>query len=132
MTNKKLGNDFESFFCDKLFRNGFWVHNIAQNQAGQPADVIAVKNGEAYLIDCKVCSGKGFTFSRIEENQDSAMRLWAANGNGSGWFALLFANEIYMVSHTDLRFYRSIGATYMNGESIIHLPTLAEWIEQIK
>lgn len=41
--NKKLGNNFETEFCEILSAHGFWVHNLAQNQAGQPADVIAVK-----------------------------------------------------------------------------------------
>ena len=55
-TNRKIGNSFETEFCELLFQYGFWCHNIAQNAAGQPADVIAVKNKTAYLIDCKVCS----------------------------------------------------------------------------
>ena len=65
MSNKKIGNGFEAEFCEKLFQNGYWVHNLSQNAAGQPADVVAVKNGVPYLIDCKVCSGKVFSVSRI-------------------------------------------------------------------
>ena len=38
-TNRKLGNTFEAEFCEALYAEGFWVHNMAQNQAGQPADV---------------------------------------------------------------------------------------------
>ena len=53
MSNKKIGNGFEAEFCEKLFQNGYWVHNLAQNAAGQPADVIAVRNGVAFLIDSK-------------------------------------------------------------------------------
>lgn len=66
MNNRKTGNSFEAEFCEKLFQNGYWVHNLAQNAAGQPADVVAVKNGVPYLIDCKVCSGKVFSVSRIK------------------------------------------------------------------
>ena len=89
MTNKKLGNSFEAEFCEVLAGSGYWVHNLAQNQAGQPADVIAVKDGKAYLIDCKVCStAAGFKFSRIEDNQELSMQLWETCGNGTGWFAL--------------------------------------------
>lgn len=99
-SNKKVGNDFEATFCEILFNHGFWVHNIAQNQAGQPADVIAVRNKVSYLIDCKVCStSKGFTPDRMEDNQDLSMRLWEECGNGEGWFAILFADEIYMIPH---------------------------------
>ena len=99
-TNKKLGNDFESEFCELLFRNGFWTHNFAQNAAGQPADVIAVRNGKAYLIDCKVCINDTFPFSRIESNQHTAMTLWKQSGNDYGWFALQLSNkDIYMIDH---------------------------------
>ena len=65
MSNRKLGNSFEAELCEILFENGFWVHNLAQNQAGQPADIIAARNKVAYLIDCKVCSGNGFPLSRV-------------------------------------------------------------------
>lgn len=99
MTNKKIGNDFESDFCEILFNEGFWVHNMAQNASGQPADVIAVKNGKAYLIDCKICTGDSFAFSRLEDNQISSMDLWKSCGNGEGWFAVKFQTSIYMVSH---------------------------------
>ena len=42
-SNKKLGNTFENEFCEMMFMRNFWVHNLAQNKSGQPADVIAVK-----------------------------------------------------------------------------------------
>lgn len=96
--NKKLGNDFETEFCEILFNNGFWCHNLAQNAAGQPADVIAVRDGKAYLVDCKVCSGRGFALSRVEENQELSMELWQQCGNGAGWFAFLLGEDIYMLS----------------------------------
>ena len=92
-SNKKLGNDFETALCEALSQRGYWAHNLAQNQAGQPADVIAVKNSHAYLIDCKVCSSNGFPLSRVEENQDLAMQLWKYCGNGEGWFALKLGDE---------------------------------------
>lgn len=96
MNNRKTGNSFEAEFCDLLFQHGYWVHNLAQNAAGQPADVIAVKNSVPYLIDCKVCSGKTFSLSRIEENQRMAMKLWDDCGNGTGRFAVKFGENIYM------------------------------------
>ena len=97
MSNKKLGNSFETELCEILSDHGFWVHNLAQNAAGQPADIIAVKEGEAFLIDCKVCSQGKFQYTRIEENQDLAMELWHNCGNGLGWFALKFDTGIYMI-----------------------------------
>lgn len=98
MNNKKIGNSFETELCKILSQNGFWAHNLAQNAAGQPADIIAVKNGTAYLIDCKVCSGKAFNLSRVEENQRLSMCLWSDCFNGDGWFAVKFGENIYMVT----------------------------------
>lgn len=99
MTNKKLGNDFETEFCEILSRHGFWAHNFAQKKEGQPADVIASIYGQAALIDCKVCSTKrGFRLDRREENQLLSMELWHKTGNGFGWFALKFDDEIIMVT----------------------------------
>ena len=105
MSNKKAGNQFESELCEILAMYGFWCHNMAQNASGQPADVIAVKNGRAYLIDCKVCStDKGFALSRMEENQDLAMELWNECGNGQGWFAMkLPTGDIFMVPHIAIK-----------------------------
>lgn len=103
MTNKKLGNGFEADFCKILFDNGFWVHNLAQNASGQPADVIAARNGKAYLIDCKVCSSRGFSLSRIEENQDLSMELWKECGNGEGWFAIYYRDQIAMIPHIGIK-----------------------------
>lgn len=109
MDNRTLGNHFEQDFCEILFDNGFWTHNMAQNQSGQPADVIAVKNHKAYLIDCKVCSGKGFPLDRIEPNQDTAMDLWRDCGNGEGWFALRIEGheDIMMIPHFNMKAYRN-------------------------
>lgn len=101
-TNKKVGNDFEAEFCEILSANGLWVHNMAQNKAGQPADVIAVKDKTAYLIDCKVCMHERFSLSRVEENQHFAMELWKQCGNGEGWFALKVNDEIIMISHFNM------------------------------
>ena len=103
MSNKKLGNSFEAELCEILSEHGFWAHNLAQNSAGQPADVIAVKDSEAFLIDCKVCSQGKFQYSRIEENQDLSMELWHDCGNGLGLFALKFDTGIYIVDRENMR-----------------------------
>ena len=97
MSNKKTGNDFEKKFCEILSERGFWVHNFAQNQDGQPADVIAVKNDTPYLIDCKVCKKGIFQLSRLEENQILSMRYWLDTGNDDAWFALKVNDDILMI-----------------------------------
>lgn len=128
-TNKKIGNDFEIEFCEMLYKEGFWVHNLAMNQAGQPADVIAVKNGKAHLIDCKVCTGKKFTLSRIEENQHLAMDLWWERGNGYGWFAIKIEDNIYMVDSHVLKYFSKTQSS-MNERELFNVgKTFKEWVK---
>ena len=97
-SNRAVGNAFEQELCEMLFECGFWSHNLKQDNSGQPADIIAVRNKVAYLIDAKDCSSKGFDLRRVEENQINAMQLWHECGNGQGWFALRVDNEVYMFS----------------------------------
>ena len=100
MSNKSRGNELERDVAEYLYAHGFWVHRLQQNADGQPADIIAVNNGKAVLIDCKQCDRRVFRKSRIEENQQQAMKLWEETGNGEGWFAVRFGDEgvVYMVS----------------------------------
>ena len=128
MSNKKLGNSFEAELCEILADEGFWAHNLAQNAAGQPADVIAVKEGEAFLIDCKVCSQGKFLFSRIEDNQESAMELWRDCGNGVGWFALKFDDEIFMVDMTSMRDARDCRSALARDAAELYGYALEEWL----
>lgn len=128
MSNKKLGNSFEAEFCEALAEHGFWVHNLAQNAAGQPADVIAVKDGEAYLIDCKVCSQGKFQFSRIEDNQELAMELWQDCGNSEGLFALQFDDDVYIVSLTELRKCRDRCSAMTKELAAYHGSPLMKWM----
>ena len=128
--NKRLGNSFEAEFCEILFENGFWTHNLAQNASGQPADVIAARNGKTYLIDCKVCSNRGFALSRMEENQDLSMELWKACGNGEGWFAVLIGEQIAMIPHFTVKALRN-QQSYMNELEIReHGTPLEKWLKK--
>lgn len=103
MSNRKLGTSFEQEFVQEMFDNGFWVHLLTQNSAGQPADVIAVMNQKAYLIDCKVCSNNRFPLTRVEANQHCAMRLWQMIGNGDAMFALKMSDDVYMIPYSLIR-----------------------------
>lgn len=130
MSNKKIGNGFEAEFCEILFAHGFWTHNLAQNASGQPADVIAARNGKTYLIDCKVCSVRGFALSRMEENQDLSMELWKACGNGEGWFAVLIGEQIAMIPHFTVKALRN-QQSYMNELEIREYGTpLEKWLKK--
>lgn len=48
MSNKSAGTQFEREFAARLAAEGFWVHRFQDNKNGQPCDVIAARNGEAY------------------------------------------------------------------------------------
>ena len=128
--NKRLGNSFEAEFCEILFENGFWTHNLAQNASGQPADVIAARNGKTYLIDCKVCSNRGFALARMEENQDLSMELWKDTGNGEGWFAVLIGEQIVMIPHFTVKALRTT-QSHMNEVEISEYGTpLEKWLKK--
>jgi len=118
-SNKSLGNNFESSFCELLSEYGYWSHNMAANASGQPADIIAAKDGKSYLIDCKVCSNGKFSFSRIEENQTYAMKLWEKCGNGQGWFALLLEESVYMIPRSIIEKYSETQSGF-NADEIVY------------
>lgn len=132
MSNKTIGNRFEQDLCEMLSEYGFWVHNMMMSKAGQPADIIAVRNGKAYLIDAKVCSNDEFPLKRVEENQTLAMDLWADRGNGQGWFALKLNDEVYMLPHIMIK-------AFMNTQSKISEAEIREcgtpfgkWVKKCK
>ena len=133
MNNKTIGNNFEQELCEKLSEFGFWTHNLAMNKAGQPADIIAVKDKKAYLIDAKVCSSRGFALSRVEENQELAMTLWNERGNGQGWFALQVpTGDIYMLPHLCIQAYKGRQANLSFSEIHALGQPLWKWVARCK
>jgi len=98
--NRTNGGKFEQELSHTLAENGFWVHVMQQNKAGQPADLIAVKGRYHTLIDCKVVSdGKGFSFDRVEENQRMAMRMFQRKCYELCYFAIRLPDgSVWMVS----------------------------------
>ena len=132
-SNRVVGNAFEQEFSELLYAYGFWVHRLIQDSAGQPADVIAVRNKTAYLVDCKDCSAKGFDLRRVEENQINAMQLWDECGNGQGWFALKVpTGDIYMLPLV-------VVLAYKNGQSSLSYTEIRElgkpfdvWVKKCK
>ena len=97
--NRTTGGRFEQELSHILAENGFWVHVMQQNKAGQPADLIAVRGRFHTLIDCKVCENGFFSFDRIEENQKMAMKRFFNRAGELCYFALKLPDgEIRMVS----------------------------------
>lgn len=127
--NRKNGNSFEHRLCLSLSAYGFWCHNLAQNQQGQPFDVIAARNGKSYPIDCKQCVNDTFKLSRIEENQSSAMSLWYMTGNGDGWFAFEMSNAaVYFIPFSIMQLIHK--ATLSAAEIKQYGIPLREWVEE--
>ena len=127
--NKKLGNEFEKELSEILYNAGYWVHLLNQNKNGQPADIIAVKNKKAYLIDAKVCSLEKFAFKRVEENQRLSMQMFIECGNTTPYFALKARNEIYMLSYKTIRDLIKQGKKQLNFEEINKYSTrLSTWL----
>lgn len=132
MNNRKIGSDFETELCEFLAEHRFWVHPMRQDNSGQPADIIAVRNKVSYLIDAKVCSDNRFPLSRVEENQDLAMELWNDCGNGIGWFALKTDTGVFMISHYVMKAYRAKQSSLSANE--IHelgLP-IERWVKKCR
>lgn len=115
MSNKSIGSRFEKDFAAVLADNWFWVHLFQDNKNGQPCDVIAARNGHAYLFDCKDCQGDYFQLSRLEENQYNAMHLFELTGNSRGKLAIQFAPEIiYLVDYWQIKALRDKGIRRIN------------------
>lgn len=128
-SNKKKGTAFERRFAQFLSSHGFWVHLMTQNDAGQPADIIAVKNKQSILIDCKVCEKGYFRLDRIEDNQINAMQLWRECGNGAAWFALeLPDGQVRLFSAVDLEG-RCAMTTILPREDIVRGFSADQWVE---
>lgn len=120
MSNKKDGSAFEREFAEKLSANGYWVHLLRDNQNGQPFDLIAVRDGKAYAIDCKDCTSEKFPLSRIEENQKTAMGLWMECGNNEPMFALRFPSQkIRLLKYSDAMDLEEIGIKALSGGNLI-------------
>ena len=106
MSNKTLGTAFEKEMCELLANRGYWVHFIVpDNRGAQPFDIIAVKDGKAFAIDCKTLSGrvKSFSISRLEDNQVLAFERWLKCGNSTPIIAVKWRERIYVIDYPLLK-----------------------------
>lgn len=130
MNNKQAGNKFEREFCEQLASDGFWTHFMGGSKNGQPADIIAVRNEIAYLIDAKDCKNDVFEFRRIEDNQDMAMIKWEMCGNNQGLFALNTSFGVYMLKYGVVQALQCMGLKRLNISGIMaHAQAYEEWSE---
>lgn len=135
-SNKQSGNKFENDFAKLLADNGFWAHVMQQNKSGQPADIIAVKGNFHTLIDCKEISNEkdGFPFSRVEENQRLAMKLFTKRCGELCYFSLKFPDgEIRMISLSRIETLESRGAKSITPK-MMETETwhIKDWLESSK
>jgi Holliday junction resolvase len=122
MNNKKLGTAFEREMCSLLMQRGYWVHFITPDATGaQPFDLIAVKDGKAWAIDCKTCSKPVFSVNRLEWNQHFAFKLWMAKGNTTPLLAVKHKDTVYMIDYLDLCLRKKI--------QLENNPEFSEWEE---
>lgn len=104
MNNKELGTAWENEFCETLNLLGYWVHFMNPNKSGaQPFDVLAVRHGRPYAIDCKTSANRRFPLSRLEDNQVYAFEKWMRCNNGIPIVAIKYADEVYTVSYPELK-----------------------------
>lgn len=111
MNNKKLGTDFERQVCKTLTGFGYWVHFMTpDNRGAQPFDIIAVKNGRAFAIECKTLadSKKSFSIDRLEDNQIVAFEKWLSCGNGMPQIWVQHKGEIYVIWYSELKMRRRV------------------------
>ena len=134
MSNKSAGTKFERECASRLAAEGFWVHRFQDNKNGQPCDVIAAKNGEAYLFDCKDCQTKAFDLRRVEENQFNAMLLFQMTGNRRGMFAIHYPDQtVYLMDYQIARNLRNNGVGSVQRDEISgYGRTLDDWLEEMK
>ena len=130
MSNKSEGTAFENEFASILAEKWFWVHLFQGNRNGQPCDVIAARDGKAYLFDCKQCAEPFFRLSRMEENQYNAMKMFEMMGNLPGMFAIKFPDKtIYLVTYKKIKELQEAGFKRIN-ETVCRTQgaTLGEWL----
>ena len=129
--NRSTGGRFEQELSHILAENGFWVHVMQQNKAGQPADIIAVKGRFHTLIDCKVCENGFFNFERIEDNQRSAMRTFFRKAGELCYFALRLPDgSIRMVSLERCETVRGRGKKRISAEEMTKETwNIADWLD---
>lgn len=118
--NRSVGTRFEAELCEILAQHGFWAHNMQQNSAGQPADIIAVRGAFHTLIDCKhIADDSGFPFSQIRENQRSAMKMFQKKCHEFCYFAFKLPDDtIWLITLERMDTLAGRGKTRLTDDEI--------------
>lgn len=101
--NKKIGNDTELIIA-KLFKEyGYWCHIFNSNYAGQPVDLVAIKNYKVWLCDVKHCDKPYFLLSRVEPNQWDTMQYAKECGIKRVGVIAYYNNEAFYIDYNALK-----------------------------
>ena len=105
MSISKIGKRAEQYVADYLFKKGWFVILIQNKIAGQPFDLIALKDDKFIAGDVKhIQSGDTFRISRVEPNQHTAFFLMRNKGNTN--FGLFFKFKcdmgVYYIRDSDI------------------------------
>ena len=104
----KVGKDFEEQLCWLLSDNGYYViYNEKGIEGSQPADIIAIKDNIATLIECKNLENKTgiFNLNRLEANQWLAYKRLKETHNSNMIVAIKWDNNIYFINFDLLQFF---------------------------
>lgn len=109
ISNKRIGSAFEREMCDVLAKRGYWVHFMSpDNRGAQPFDLIFVKNGEAFVADCKTCDRPYLRLDRLEDNQIMAFDRWLSCGNRMPLLFVKYDEKVYRIRYDILKFFKKI------------------------
>lgn len=122
MNNKKKGSDFEKEILKAYTDAGAWVHFITPDERGaQPFDIIAVKDGKAFAIECKTLTTdkRYFTIDRLENNQIFAFERWMKCGNTIPLIYVEYGDKIVEIPYDVLEEEKKIDMRALaNGDKI--------------
>ena len=104
------GAEFETQVCKWFKSHGYWALNIPKNKYGaQPFDVLAIKGGEIWAVDCKVCGEKRLPLDRIEDNQWLAFESMTKLTNARCGFMCWHGGKMNFVEFEDVVAIRKTG-----------------------
>jgi len=104
---------------------------MVQNKSGQPADIIAVNEHTAILIDAKVCKNNRFSLERVEDNQFLAMSYWTKiTKNPSGFACYLEqSDEIKFIEFLEIKVLIARGVKGINPSDWEKIMGFDEFLE---
>ena len=124
MSNKAIGNGFESVIIGYLSKKGYWVHLLKDNQNGQPFDIIALGGDKVLCLDAKHCETKKFPLSNVRENQELAFDYISSIYNGNSEIGFVIGSDKDNLHLLTFDEYKKLKANKKKSVVIEELPLL--------